>query len=339
MKIRPYQPSDYPIVKNWMQDLGQFYDEHNTHKPLIDQLVTGINHDANGYFTKEKQIYLAQDQAQTPLAAVCLNLKRGGSCKIGPLITAPHARKKGVSKPLVSYIHTLSQQQGYRKTYASTSHLNTPVINMLQQNGYQLEASYPDQYKVGSNEQVWGKHLVATLPPASTVQANFVSLVLPSKDPVSICQWTQANPEVLATISQIYSQWHNDIGLDFQQALAAAVNRGRETQEFYQSKAKIILEAKTSSTHMHTGLGVFSPKRGRSVKLYPFYGSVQAQAQILQTAFTHTQLCQYRKFYTFCSPLDTAQTQILNKLGFQHRGTLQSPYKPGYDLATYDIFL
>ncbi len=46
-----------------------------------------------------------------------------------------------------------------RKLYATTSHLNETANWVLAKHGFQVEAKFPDHYRGGSMEMIYGKML------------------------------------------------------------------------------------------------------------------------------------------------------------------------------------
>jgi len=156
-ELQLYQNSDYLILKTWLSELSQFYDGHESGK-FIDQLVEREQEDELGYFTIAKEIYVLREGIR-PVGAICLNYKRGGSVKIGPFVVSPTERGKGFGTQLLQFAEKRAREKGKRKIYATTSHLNIPANRIFQKCGFLIEAKFPDQYKVGSTELIWGKFL------------------------------------------------------------------------------------------------------------------------------------------------------------------------------------
>jgi predicted GNAT family acetyltransferase len=84
--------------------LVRFYDGHNGQNKLIDQLVAGLGDgDKNGFFTTRKELWVAELKGQVA-GFYCLNYKRGGSVKLGPMITNPSLTGKGIGKAMMSHL-------------------------------------------------------------------------------------------------------------------------------------------------------------------------------------------------------------------------------------------
>ncbi len=156
-EIRPYQLGDYDKLKTWLSELGRFYDGHESGR-FVDQLVNKEYEDELGYFTTAKEVYIATEGGKE-LGSIVLNYKRGGSVKVGPFVVDPEARGRGIGTQLLTFAEQRAREKGRRKIYATTSHLNEPVNRVFSKCGFQAEAHFPDQYKKGSIELIWGKLL------------------------------------------------------------------------------------------------------------------------------------------------------------------------------------
>ena len=332
MKVRMYEDGDYKVIDPWFSALSKFYDGHTPDKKLIDQLVNRQEKDAEGFFTLSKEIYICEENGAI-LGFFCLNYKRGEAVKLGPLVVAPGARGKGVGSFLYGYIDILCRERKFRKLYATTSQLNAPVNALFNKFGYKEEAVYPDQYKKGSNEVVWGK----VFTPDTFPVAEQNSMVLAGDRPITLSDFNEKlHMDGLTFCDTIFSEWHDDLGADFIEATLNGYKRGREAVDF-QTKTKSIIVA--SSESGIDGIGVFSPKRGGAGKLYPFYGTQRAQREIITTLKAQKDFYGVHKIYSFCSLLDAKQQATFIENGFVQRGVLDQPYKPNTRLTTFDLFI
>ncbi|HMT01611.1 MAG TPA: GNAT family N-acetyltransferase [Candidatus Absconditabacterales bacterium] len=334
--VRLFNLKDYDLVGERMTDLTNFYDGHTDDNKLIDQLVGTEKIDQIGYFTKSKLMLMFEHEG-VPLGMVCLNIKRGGSVKIGPVIVAPEARGKGIGKLLFSTIDKIADDFKIRKLYATTSHLNDRVNSIFSKYGYNIEATYPDQYKQGSNEHIWGKIQNESTNENLEV-INSVSSNIESVGNIKIHGTVEEeDKEYLDETLRIYRQRHNDLGADFLHMMLKGYERGKENLSF-QNKSKMILIAKDEIGN-YVGTLVYSPKRGGPVKIYPISGTPEAQSQMIQQSLDFAKENGSHKLYTFAHENDFAQIDILEQIGFTLRGKLISPYKNGHNLLTFDLFV
>lgn len=332
MNIRMYENGDYKVIDPWFSALAEFYDGHTSDKKLIDQLVDRQVNDPEGFFTLAKEIFICEEYGEI-LGFFCLNYKRGQAIKLGPLIVSPTARGRGVGKFLFRYIDELCTAKKIRKIYATTSHLNEKVNALFSQNGYRQEALYPDQYKIASNEIIWGKIFIPDTAPG---QENN-SLLINGDEEVSVRDFDpETDISYLKKCEALYTTWHDDLGDDFIQSTLSGYHRGTTSMDF-QAKTKAILVA--CHGDMIHGMGVLSPKRGGAAKLYPFYGTSNSQQAIIQRVVELKDEYGIRKIYSFCSVLDNNQRASFLKNGFAERGILVQPYKSNTRLVTYDLFI
>ena len=329
-RIRSYKDSDYKSLASWMIDLGKFYDGHDEVNKLIDQLVGTEKRDKTGFFTKNKFMFICEVDNE-PAGMICLNYKRGGSTKIGPVIVNPETRGKGVGSSLLKTAEEVVLASESRKLYATTSHLNEPMNHLFLKMGYKIEAQFPDQYKKGSIELIWGKHLIEL---SISEENNIVSTLFESgnKEELLIHPANRQSLGFINEVNNIYQQWHDDLGVDFVEGMIAGAERGLS----YQDKGKIILIANDKSSE-GKGIMTFTPKRGGAVKAYPFCGAAEAQKELVKSAKEIAKKNKNHKLYTFVHSLDTQQIQFLESIGFLKRGLIESPYKLGHDLVPLDI--
>lgn len=123
LPIRSYRPEDYPYLDQWMESLATFYDGHTPEHKLLDQLVNTEMADPRGFFTKSKALLVSYDEATgVPTGAICLNHKRGGAVKIGPVVVDAALRGQGIGKALFTAADAYAEAVGARKLFATTSH-------------------------------------------------------------------------------------------------------------------------------------------------------------------------------------------------------------------------
>lgn len=330
MPIRSFQEGDYPYLDIWMQSLSAFYDGHTPDNKLLDQLVGAESSDAKGFFTKKKALLVSVDpESDTPTAAMCLNYKRGGAVKIGPVVVDGNLRGRGIGKTLFQAADIFAESVGARKLFATTSHLNTPVNSLFERYGYSVEATFPSQYKLGSNELIWGK-FTSGHPKMDTTSIG--SLLLPSIGEVTqIETYNDDDRRFIAEVNRTFQGWHDDLGEDFIDGMVAGHDRGLSFQE----KGKVILLGKTA-LGAPAGVLTFTPKRGGPVKIYPVAGSPEAQELLLDRALGLAAETRSHKLYTFVHEQDAAEQDFLVEQGFSKRGLLLSPYKDGHNLCAFD---
>lgn len=329
--IRSYKDSDYEKLAQWMKDLAKFYDGHDENNRLLDQLVGAEKGDSRGFFTKNKFMFICEIDGE-PAGMICLNYKRGGSAKIGPIIVNPEIRGRGVGSKLLQTAREVAIAGGVRKLYATTSHLNEHVNHLFTKAGYQVEARLPDQYKKNSTELIWGLHIQQP----EVIGDIQVESVLSDSETVGEMEIGAITEEYLQFISKVncvYQQWHDDLGSDFIQGMLAGQERGLSFQE----KGKVILIAKDQQGEK--GMLTFTPKRGGPAKIYPLFGSVDAQIIMLKQAKQISISNNCHKLYTFVHASDKKQIAFLESQGFTQRGLEESPYKDGHNLVPMDYFV
>lgn len=330
-RIRSYKDSDYESLALWMKDLGKFYDGHDEDNKLLDQLVGAEKGDKAGFFTKNKFMFVCEVDGQ-PAGMLCLNYKRGGSAKIGPVIVNPEVRGKGVGGSLMTTAEQVAVAGGVRKLYATTSHLNEHINYLFRRAGYKVEAEFPDQYKRGSRELIWGK----LLEKPTELENIEVESALKNQETAGYMKVSAITGEYLdfiAKVNGVYQQWHDDLGSDFIQGMVAGAERGLN----FQNKGKVIFIATDEKGEQ--GMMTFTPKRGGPVKLYPLYGTPEAQRAMIENAKVVARENHNHKFYTFAHIADTSQIEFLESIGFERRGVLESPYKSGHDLVPLDLMI
>lgn len=331
-RIRSYRDSDYESLAVWMKDLARFYDGHDEDNKLLDQLIGAEKGDKAGFFTKNKFMFVCEVDGQ-PAGMLCLNYKRGGSAKIGPVIVNPDIRGQGVGSSLMRTVEEVAIASGIRKLYATTSHLNEHVNHLFKKAGFRVEAEFPDQYKRGSRELIWGKHLVKSKEDLGDMEIESTLKDGVSTGFMKVDRITGEYIDFIVKVNGIYQQWHDDLGSDFIQGMVAGAERGLN----FQQKGKVILIAIDEKGEQ--GMMTFTPKRGGPVKIYPLYGTADAQRQMFESAKLIAKENNNHKLYTFAHVSDIKQIEFLESIGFERRGVLESPYKPGHDLVPLDIMV
>lgn len=273
-------------------------------------------------------------KTDTPTGALCLNHKRGGAVKIGPVVVDAALRGKGIGKTLFEAANIYAETVGARKLFATTSHLNIPVNRLFERDGFNVEATFPDQYKQGSQELVWGKFTQGH--PVERTESLKVSVVAPYAGKIAlISTYTESARSYIYSVNDVYAEWHDDLGEDFIDGMIAGQQRGLQTGLSFQEKGKIISVAVTEGGE-HAGMLTYTPKRGGPVKLYPMAGSREAQAELIGQSVDLAKSSGNHKLYTFSHVEDEAQRELLASQEFIERGVLRSPYKDGDDLVALD---
>jgi len=329
-EIRPYQLGDYDKLKTWLSELGRFYDGHESGR-FVDQLVNKEHEDELGYFTTAKEVYIAEGNGKE-LGSIVLNYKRGGSAKVGPFVVDPEARGRGIGTQLLSFAEQRAIEKGRRKIYATTSQLNEPVNRVFSKCGFQVEAQFPDQYRRGSIELIWGKLLSER---GSEYVATEVSTII-DDDPSNL-EIGRYSPRYYSGLRELMLSklpgWHDEIDDEFVLRTIIGHLQGVD----FEKKGKVILLA-TSGEKVY-GCSVIVPKRGGPAKLYPVLGIESAQRMLVEESKEVARQIGSHKVYTFSPESDLRQQGIFSSLGFTQRGVIIEPYKAGYNLACYDSFV
>jgi RimJ/RimL family protein N-acetyltransferase len=327
---RPYQSDDYKIIAPWFIALNKFYDGHTNGEKLIDQLIGKENGDENGFFTVKKELWVFE-LGKVVVGFYCLNFKRGGSVKLGPMIVGPEFRGAGVGKAMMEDL--LERVQNERKVYATTNENNLAINNLLDRHAFQREGIYPDHYKRGQNEIIWGLVIQQDIPLYSS---QSLCVTTTSTKKVKVRDFIESKDRAyLNEVSQKLLEWHDDLGDDFVQAIINAWQRGRASNVNFQDKSKWILIAESEKGY--EGLAIVSPKRGGPVKLYPLIGTREGQRSLIAEVIMRSQKIGSHKLYGFCSYNDQPQRETFKLYGFKERGLLIQPYKPGTQMVTVDL--
>lgn len=320
----------FSYVKELLPELGKYYDGHENSK-FFDQLINKEKNDTNGYFTLKKEIWIAKVNNNF-CGFVCLNYKRGNTVKIGPIIVDPLYRGHGVGNFLINSSIEKLKKENIRKIYATTSSENIFACKLFENNGFKIEIKLPEQYKKESTEIIWGYFINV---PKKRV-AKCKSLFLNKKEKtITVSSFNKTKDEnLLKKMINIMSEWHDDINQSFCDQLIKATKNGID----FEKKGKLILVAKNIS-NKSSGIAVATPKRGGSIKIYPMSGNIDSIKLLIGEIIKIFKKNGYRKLYTFVPVNDQKYIQQLIQFGFNPRGTILSPYKPGYDLTVLDMFI
>lgn len=330
MKFSLISESHQKQIKDWLPELGNFYDGHDSSSKFFNQIANKNETDPFGYFTLKKEIWTATDNSEL-LGFICLNYKRGGSVKIGPLMVNPKHRGKGVGKFLIQSSIKQTKETNVRKLYATTSSLNNPASNLFESCSFEKEAELPDQYKTGASEYIWGLFLQEN--PTRQKGNNSFLIKTKSNSGTTRNYCDKTDRGFLAETVDVMSEWHDGLDSDFIKGLIEASERDLD----YEIKGKKIMTNEQEGKIK--GLAVTTPKRGGPVKLYPIYGTKTAQKQLADSIKAFYSQCGYRKIYTFTPASDHQHILFLKSIGFSKRGIIKAPYKNGFDLVVLDVFI
>lgn len=327
MKFTKVNDNYLETIETWLPELGNFYDGHKDSK-FFEQITNKDTNDPYGYFTQKKELWSATEKNEL-LGFVCLNSKRGGSIKIGPIMVSPNHRGKGVGKFLINHSILRGKEMSARKLYATTSSLNIPAGRLFESLGFTKEASLPNQYKQGAEKFIWGLFLNTV----QNAQKPSGSLVKNGNEKShSVRGYEDATDRtVLEDAVHTITEWHTDLDQGFIEGIVNATKRNLD----YETKGKEIFISEANGKQ--TGVAVTTPKRGGPVKVYPLTGSESSQTNLIEAIKSFYSQRGYKKLYTFIPETDKAHLQLLTNLGFTERGILESPYKDGYNLAILDI--
>jgi len=329
-EIRPYQLGDYDRLKAWLSELGRFYDGHESGR-FVDQLVNKEHEDELGYFTTAKEVYIAAEGGRE-LGSIVLNYKRGASVKIGPFVVDPEARGRGIGTQLLSFAEQRAREKRRRKIYATTSHLNEPINRVFSKCGFQVEAQFPDQYRRGSIELIWGKLLSERGTEHGVAEASTIV----DNDPANL-EIERYSPRYYSRLRELMLTklpgWHDEIDDEFVLRTIIGHLQGVD----FEKKGKVILLA-TGGEKVY-GCSVIVPKRGGPAKLYPVSGSENAQRMLIEESKEVARQIGSHKVYTFSPESDLQQQEIFGSLDFTQRGVIIEPYKAGYNLVCFDSFV
>jgi hypothetical protein len=336
--IRLYRRDDYALLLDWSRLLPAFYDGHGDGAPaLLDQLIGHEQGDPLGLHTTHKLILVCEGVGR-PTGALCLNHKRGGSTKLGPLLIdrgAPH--KRVVATRLFEAALTIARLTGRRKLYGTFPRRNAGmaavILGVAPEAGLKQEAAFPDHFRTGVTEAVWGMHLDKPPPAVASVSSSLES---GRGQAFRIGLYEDEDWGYFQSAYKVCRQWHDDADDELPRAQVAAHWRGLAGGDHpYQRKSTRILVARGHDGH-RSGFLILTPKRGGPAKLYPLIGTALAQKELLQAAIAEVAALGGRKLYTFAHERDERQLAFLEAQGFVRRGLLESPYRPGHNLVPMD---
>lgn len=330
MRFELANANHFSQINKWMPELGNYYDGHESSK-FFEQISNKEKLDPFGFFTLKKEIWTASNE-DVLLGFICLNYKRGGSIKIGPIIVNPDSRGVGIGKFLLSHSIEVAESKKVRKIYATTSSLNKPASLLFKNSGFVQEAILPNQYRDGTEEYVWGLFTAEH----SKGHRSTRSMLLDKSDPCQPKVRSYENDidrKYLDSVIDVMKEWHGDIDEQFAEGIVSANNKELD----YEIKGKKVFTSTCGDKQ--TGITVTTPKRGGSVKVYPIYGSTESQKSLISNISDFYRQMGFRKIYTFIPSGDDNHLKTLKENGFEYRGILRSPYKDGYDLTILDLNL
>lgn len=149
--VPDYEPSFRDLI---LTEMTQWYDE------IDDKFVTGII-DAQermdeGYKKKGKTVYVVVRDSEVCGCCVATP-KRGGSVKLVPLLFRDNGTAE-MAKRLLQDIHK-DFKDTHRKFYIMLPHLQTELLNLLREEGFQVEGFLRDPYKPGIDNIFLGKFI------------------------------------------------------------------------------------------------------------------------------------------------------------------------------------
>lgn len=233
----------------------------------------------------------------------------------------------------MTFAEQRAREKGRRKIYATTSHLNEPVNRVFSKCGFQIEAQFPDQYRRGSIELIWGKLLSGV--GVGHNRTTEVSTLL-EDDPANL-GIVRYSPQHYSGLRELMLTklpgWHDEINDEFVLRTIIGHLQGVD----FERKGKVILLAADDGEVY--GCSVIVPKRGGPAKLYPVLGTENAQRILVEESKEVARKIGSHKVYTFSPESDLLQQGIFSSLGFDRRGVIIEPYKAGYNLVCFDSFV
>lgn len=281
--------------------------------------------DPYGYFTLKKQIhtFLRGDEVA---GFTVTTWKRGGSVKYGPTILKERFRNKGYGPRFRCLLDNKLATQGVRKCYSTIPEHHRDAFRYLIKSGYNIEAHLYRQYSEDHNELVFGKILEANDPPEKYSRDRDEVLRL------GVEVSSEHFDDFGDFVTQESSLWYNEIDNEFVENVIEAEERDLDSD--YSKKGKrVFIGHKSGSIKC---IGIASLKRGRSIKISPFFTTVVGDGfdSFIQTVESSLlDLDQVRKFYTHVPVLDSELVSIFESHGYRPEGILTEPYKEGVDMV------
>jgi hypothetical protein len=265
-----------------------------------------------------------------------------------------------------------------RKVYCTTSVDNDNALGTNLALGYEIEASFPDQYKLGSLEVILGMPLIDM--PNYELYDDDEGMLLPENNDyhsgkhLSFFDSETAPEKVTDQIAALFKRlekWHDGVGEEttFVENTFAGASRGVEDID---GKGKLITYTSTDQGEVF-GVAVLTAKKGEpgkasAGKLYPLFGTREAIVTLVAENVEAAKKIGCTKLYTFAPVNDLNIHQVLEEAGFsavknpytnpeivgriQELGykinkasledefaRLRSPYKQGEDLIPYELFI
>ncbi|HVZ11707.1 MAG TPA: hypothetical protein VG965_01635 [Patescibacteria group bacterium] len=334
-RLRRFAPADSDGVNRLSLALTADYDGHQD-KWVENRYGRDQSEDSDGFFTRENGLVVIGEPGK-PTGMISYARKRGDSLKFNTLSAENPRIGALLARNLVELAKSNSQ---LRTLYATASSNNRNVLGLLDHLGFQPEALLPDQYKDGSCEVVMGMVLKPTVTtPASENMAHPGSEKTASSREFNNLR----DNEELDRLFEYLSGWHDDVGRDFLEATIKGADRGlldvaRKGKAIFvaekadrRTEAVAILDPKYDLS----GAVVLTAKMGGAMKMYPLIGDEVSQRELTRVAKEVALRNKFRVIYTFSPVSDSKEAAILDELGFEIRGVLREPYKPGVDLIPW----
>jgi hypothetical protein len=276
--------------------------------------------DDKGYFTRQKLIWTLKVGA-TAVGFSVVTAKRGGSFKFGPTAILPGHRGRHLG---VKFRHLIeAQYPSARKFYATIPDDNIPALRYLIAAGYTIEAHLQAQYRRTQGEIVFGKLLDSSYPPEIPAQSA------PTGD-LKIVDGAKLPGQTLsAIVRSLLASSYDEIDEGYIQGLINTISIPINLGE----KAKRVAVA--FRRELPVGFGIFTPKRGGSLKASPF--ALCGPDAVGFAALVHWGVNSFpgrthQKVYMHLPCVVPYLINHAKRLGFGVEGILREPYKPGIDL-------
>ncbi len=330
--MHQYTEADALGVANLSGALAESYNGH-PHGWVAKKYGTTDSNDLdpNGFFTKRRGLLLIGEPGD-PFAMLSWVMKRGGSFKTNTLRVANDKQGGGWGRAIKQEMVDMAEALEVRKLYCTTSLQNAPALGLNESLGYRREAVFPGHYHPEKDEVILGK-MLRRLPDQSDRSER---MLLENGEPVQIgvrdIDFAQDAQGIRGLLTHLQG-WHNDVGEDFIQNTLSGAVRGAED---IQGKGKRILVAQDADGQL-SGTAILTMKMGGPAKIYPLVGTAPAQESLLDGITKVAKDLNSHVVYTFSPAWDEQQAEFLRSYGFEQRGEIESPYKPGANLIPWSM--
>ena len=336
--FRLFQSEDSKKVAELSGKLTEFYGGHSENWVVQKYGTTdGQDRDPHGFFTTRRMLLL-YGKIGNPLAMLALVRKRGGSWKTNTLRVEDGNQRRGLGKAIKLEVIEFAKATSVRKLYCTVGSANEAAVNLNLSLGYTEEARLTSHYKVNSDELILGLPINRE----NDEQLQVGLMLHESIDQTAtIHEYSNSDFQEFKQFTEKHlSNWHDQVDNgDFIDNLVSGSQRGLEDVK---GKGKLILLAKDSQGEIQ-GVACLTLKLGEKdavpAKLYPLIGSKEAIQQLVMSMSGKAKKAGAGKLYTFAPEVDQESITYLNELGFQNKGTLIEPYKPGYNLVVFEMFI